>query len=146
MPENSSTDSKHQVVIGIDYGTKRTGIAIGQTLSQTAQPLSAVATINSLPDQHTLKKLLNEWQPNLAVIGKPPTASKGFNKKLNRLARFLQEEFNLDFVFIDESLTTEQANFELHSEQVKAHKKQEQRDSIAARLILETYFESLQNS
>lgn len=143
MPTTSPTCSTTQVIIGIDFGTKRTGIAIGQTFSKTAQPLSAVVTINNLPDQHALKKHLDDWQPNIAVIGKPPTASKGFNKKLNKLVRFLQEEFNLDSVFIDESLTTEQANFELHSSQVKAHKKQDQRDSIAARLIIETYFETL---
>lgn len=139
MPADCTT----QVILGIDFGTKRIGIAIGQTFSKTAQALSPVTTINNLPDRHALKKHLDDWQPNIAVIGKPPTASKGFNKKLNKLARFLQEEFGLNSVFIDESLTTEQANFELHSAQVKVHKKQELRDSIAARLIIETYFESL---
>lgn len=137
------TESKHKVILGIDFGTKRTGIAIGQTFTQTAQALSPVATINQLPDHHQLKKHIDEWEPDIAVIGKPPTASKGFNKKLNKLARFLQDEFNVSSVFIDESLTTEQANFELHTTQVKAAKKQHLRDSIAARLIIETYFESL---
>ena len=135
---------EHHVIIGFDFGTKRTGIAIGQTLTKTAQALKSISTIHGLPDQHELKKTIAEWQPDMAIIGKPPTASKGFTKKLNKLARFLQESFSLESTFIDESLTTEQANFELHSTQVKAHQKQEKRDSIAARLIIETYFETVQ--
>ncbi|MGH1427482.1 MAG: Holliday junction resolvase RuvX [Arenicella sp.] len=134
---------EHQVVIGFDFGTKRTGIAVGQTFSKTAQALKSISTVHDLPAQHELKKTIEEWQPNIAIIGKPPTASKGFIKKLNKLARFLQEDFSLESIFIDESLTTEQANFELHSAQVKAHQKQEKRDSIAARLIIETYFETI---
>ncbi len=134
---------EHQVVIGFDFGTKRTGIAVGQTFSKTAQALKSISTVHGLPAQHELKKTIEEWQPNIAIIGKPPTASKGFIKKLNKLARFLQEDFSLESIFIDESLTTEQANFELHSAQVKAHQKQEKRDSIAARLIIETYFETI---
>ncbi len=134
---------EHQVVIGFDFGTKRTGIAVGQTFSKTAQALKSISTVHGLPAQHELKKTIEEWQPNIAIIGKPPTASKGFIKKLNKLARFLQEDFSIESIFIDESLTTEQANFELHSAQVKAHQKQEKRDSIAARLIIETYFETI---
>ncbi len=130
-------------MIGFDFGTKRTGIAVGQTFSKTAQALKSISTVHGLPAQHELKKTIEEWQPNIAIIGKPPTASKGFIKKLNKLARFLQEDFSIESIFIDESLTTEQANFELHSAQVKAHQKQEKRDSIAARLIIETYFETI---
>jgi len=134
---------QHLTIIGIDFGTKRIGLAIGQTLSKTAQVIKPVNTIDNLPNEFEFKKILQEWQPDIAVIGKPATASKGFNKKLNRLARFLGEEHQITSHFIDESLTTEQANFELYSEQVKAHQKQDLRDSIAARLILETYFGTL---
>jgi len=133
----------HQVIIGIDYGTKRTGLAIGQTYLQTAQAIKPINTINSLPDDNALKKILAEWQPNFAVIGKPASASKGFIKKLNRVAHYLKEQYQLDSCFIDETLTTEQANYEMHATQIKAHQKQQQRDSIAARLIVETFFETL---
>ena len=134
---------QHQVVIGIDFGTKRTGIAIGQTFLKTAQALNPINTVDSLPYEAELKKVLDEWKPNLAVIGKPATASKGFNKKLNKLAHYLHEVHKLNHYFIDETLTTEQANFELHSTKTKTRQKKEKRDSIAARLIIETYFETL---
>jgi len=137
MPE------QHSIVLGIDFGTKRIGLAIGQTLSNSAQALNPINTLDNLPSASEFKQVINNWQPTLAIIGKPATASKGFNKKLNRLAKFLKEEYQLPHQFIDETLTTEQANFELHLMQTKAHQKQALRDSIAARLILETYFETL---
>ena len=133
----------HQVVIGFDFGTKRIGLAIGQTYLKTAQELKPINTINNLPNDSELKKIITEWQPNLAVIGKPASASKGFNKKLNSLANHLANHYQLDSCFVDETLTTEQANYEMHAAQTKVHQKQQQRDSIAARLIVETFFETL---
>ena len=133
--------SNIQTIISFDFGTKRTGIAIGQALVQSAQPLKSIPTINDLPSIIELNKVIQEWQPNLAVIGKPPSAQKSFTKKLNKLAIFLKEQHQLDSVFVDESLTTEQANFEMYSSKTKTNKKKQLRDSIAARLILETYFE-----
>jgi len=131
---------QHLVVIAIDFGTKRMGIAVGQTLTKTAQTIKPVPVFDNLPDVDQFKKVIEQWQPHLAIIGKPATCSKGFTKKLNRLANFLHEEYQLSHQFIDESLTTEQANVELHADSVKSHQKQAKRDSIAARLILETYF------
>jgi len=49
----------------------------------------------------------------------------------------------LESTLVDETLTTEQANFELHESGTKMHRKGASRDQIAARLILETYFETL---
>ena len=135
--------NSHQVVIGFDFGTKRIGLAIGQTYLKTAQELKPISTINNLPNESELKKIIIEWQPDLAVIGKPASASKGFIKKLNKLANHLAEHHQLDSCFVDETLTTEQANYEMYAAQTKAHQKQQQRDSIAARLIVETFFETL---
>lgn len=135
--------STYQTLIGIDFGTKRIGLAIGQTYLKTAQEIAPIAAINNLPNTHEFGKIVTQWQPNLAIIGKPASASKGFIKKLNKLANYLQEQYQLSTHFIDETLTTEQANFEMHNNQTKMHKKQQQRDSIAARLILETYFSTL---
>ena len=132
-----------KVVIGLDFGTKKTGIAIGQTMIHSAQALKSIPTIHDLPSPAELTKIIKQWQPDLAVIGKPASAQKAFIKKLNKLAMFLYEEHQLDSVFVDESLTTEQANFELYQSHTKKQKREKQRDSIAARLILETYFETI---
>lgn len=133
----------NKTVIGFDYGTKKTGVAVGQTMLSTAQPLTTISTVKNLPEAQALKKVIREWQPNLAVIGLPPTANEQFVKKIEKFQRHLLQNYSLESILIDETLTTEQANFELHESGTKTHKKGANRDQIAARLILETYFGTL---
>lgn len=128
------------VVIGFDFGSKKTGIAIGQSLTQSAQSLTTLPTIKQLPDLNALDKIIAEWQPQLAVIGLPPQANEAFRDKLNRLAATLKERYKLPSEFIDETLTSEHASHELYERGQKTRRKAAQRDQVAARLILETYF------
>ncbi|MGH1543361.1 MAG: Holliday junction resolvase RuvX [Arenicella sp.] len=130
-------------VISFDYGTKKTGVAVGQTLTRTARSLTTIKTVNAMPEPTLLDKTIQEWQPNLAIIGRPPNANDTFLRKLERLSQLLEKRYQLQSLFIDETLTTEQANYELHQQGVKRNNKAAQRDQIAARLILETYFETL---
>jgi len=133
----------NKTVIGFDYGTKKTGVAIGQTLLATAQPLTTISTIKNLPETRALDKLIQEWQPQLAVIGLPATANENFVARIKKFQLHLQNKYSLESTLVDETLTTEQANFELHESGTKMHRKGASRDQIAARLILETYFETL---
>ena len=136
----------NKTVIGFDYGTKKTGIAIGQTLLATAQPLTTINTIKNLPETRLLDKIIQEWQPHLAVIGLPASANEEFTKKVKKFQQLLLNSYALKSTLIDETLTTEQANFELYESGIKMHKKGASRDQIAARLILETYFGTLTNN
>lgn len=133
----------NKTVIGFDFGTKKTGVAIGQTLLATAQPLTTINTIKNLPEARSLDKIIKEWQPQLAVIGLPATASDTFTKYIKKFQQHLLNQYSLESTLIDETLTTEQANFELHESGTKMHRKGASRDQIAARLILETYFGTL---
>lgn len=133
----------NKTVIGFDYGTKKTGVAIGQTLLATAQPLTTISTIKNLPETRSLDKIIQEWQPQLAVIGLPATANESFTKQIKGFQQHLLSHYSLESTLIDETLTTEQANFELHESGTKMHRKSASRDQIAARLILETYFGTL---
>lgn len=134
MPAKSA-----QVLLGLDFGTKKTGIAIGQTYTQTAKALKAIPTIGGIPSSIELNKIIQEWQPDIVIMGKPATLESGFQKKLNKVACFIKDQYQLETIFVDESLTTEQANFEMYSQQIKRDRKKQQRDAISARLILETY-------
>ena len=133
------TSKNAKVLLGIDFGTKKTGIAVGQTFTKTANALKTLTTIDGIPSPVELTKIIEEWQPDVAIIGKPASLEPTFQKKLNKVARFLKEHFQLETIFVDESLTTEQANFEMYSQQLKSGRKHQQRDAISARLILETY-------
>lgn len=133
----------NKTVIGFDYGTKKTGVAIGQTLLATAQPLTTISTIKNLPETRSLNKVIKEWQPQLAIIGLPATANENFTKQIKKFQQHLLSHYSLESMLIDETLTTEQANFELYESGTKMHRKGASRDQIAARLILETYFSTL---
>ena len=52
-------------VMGFDYGTKSIGVAIGQELTGTAQPLRAIKANDGVPNWDDIEKLLKEWQPDL---------------------------------------------------------------------------------
>lgn len=133
----------NKTIISFDYGTKKTGVAIGQTMLATAQALTTIATINNLPETRFLDKVIKEWQPQLAVIGLPVTANKNFISLIKKFQQHLNQQYALDSTLVDETLTTEQASFELHERGIKTHRKSASRDQIAARLILETYFSTL---
>ena len=60
-----------RTVMGFDFGTKSIGIAIGQELTGTASSLQAVKAKDGIPDWQLIKKQVDEWQPDLMVVGLP---------------------------------------------------------------------------
>ena len=60
-----------ETVLGIDYGLRNMGVAVGNTLSRTAQPLAIITVRDGVPDWGALAKLIEEWQPHRVVVGNP---------------------------------------------------------------------------
>ena len=60
-----------QTIMGIDFGTGSIGFAVGQSLTGTASPIGAVKAKDGTPNWDDIKKLLDEWQPELVVVGLP---------------------------------------------------------------------------
>ena len=58
-------------IMGFDYGTKSIGVAIGQELTGTAQPLRSLKANDGIPNWDEIEKLLKEWQPDLLIVGLP---------------------------------------------------------------------------
>ena len=61
----------HETVIAIDFGLRNLGIAVGNTLSNTARPLTVVSARDGNPDWQALISLLREWQPDQVLVGHP---------------------------------------------------------------------------
>ncbi|MEL0223918.1 MAG: Holliday junction resolvase RuvX, partial [Gammaproteobacteria bacterium] len=59
------------LAIGFDYGLARIGVATGQTLTQTASPLTALPAKDGTPQWEEIEKLLAEWKPDVVVVGLP---------------------------------------------------------------------------
>jgi len=81
-------------VLGFDYGSKRIGVAVGNTLLETAAPLAVIKNVNGTPDWDAIESLIEEWQPSDLVVGWPLTIDgemqdithhvKGFAKRLEQ--------------------------------------------------------------
>ena len=92
-------------VIGIDYGKRRVGIAVGNTLTRTAEPLKIITRENDEQVLNEIGKLIKEWQATELAIGIPrhpdDTAHPMTTACLN-FAQQLREKFNLPIIETDE--------------------------------------------
>ncbi len=121
-----------QTVLSFDFGTRRVGVATGNTLLRQAQPLQTVASVGDARFA-AIARLIGEWQPAALVVGVPfhPDGAPHENtQRAQRFARQLHGRFGLPVHEVDERWTTTEA----HSlGAVDA-------DATAAALILDQYF------
>lgn len=128
------------VALGFDYGTHKIGVAVGQSLTATATPLQTLGTVNGRPDWQRIARLLEEWRPDVLVVGHPFEMSdrEADNAEgAKRFARQLHGRFHLPVHMADERLTSREAWARLGRE---AGRDPTRVDSYAAKLILETWF------
>jgi putative Holliday junction resolvase len=123
--------------LGIDYGTKRIGIAIGQLLTQTATPLTTLLVHPQMLWKQ-LGQLIEEWQPRGLVIGvalQEDGSPSSTSQAATQFGRHLAKRFALPIYFAEERLTSVSARNAL-----KTEKKRYDKDSVAAAIILESWF------
>ncbi len=132
-----------QTLLAFDIGLKRTGVATGQTLTKTSSPAGQVAVTRGRHDWPAVDDLIQQWAPDLIVIGDPQTDDPHLNKAINRFKSHIQRHHKIPTVDINEQLTSSAANQALAQRTMSQARKTEMRDQIAACLILETYFNTL---
>ncbi|MCW3173475.1 Holliday junction resolvase RuvX [Shewanella subflava] len=134
-----------QTVLGFDYGTKSIGIAIGQAVTGSANPLMSIKAVDGIPNWDDIEKLLKEWQPDLVVVGLPLNmdgTEQEMTQRARKFANRISGRFGVKVATQDERLTTADAKarlFELGG--FKALTKG-QVDAVSAVLIIESYFEN----
>lgn len=125
-------------LLGFDYGTAKIGIAVGQTETGTANPLTTLRAIRQKPDWDTITRLVDEWQPEALVVGLPydmDDTETEIAPLARRFARQLEGRYRLPVHLTDERLTSQVARQELG----RKAKKFDELDAVAAKLILETW-------
>ncbi len=133
-------ESKVDTVIGFDFGTVWTGIAIGLTLTAQARPLNAIKSISLKPNWLAIETVLKEWQPQKLIVGLPSSMIDDHHPmtaKVLKFSRQLEGRFKVPVELIDERLTTREA-YQIAIESKRQKTKQEI-DSIAAVLITESW-------
>jgi|TARA_B100000745_G_scaffold297824_1_gene245349 putative Holliday junction resolvase len=138
--------AKAITALGFDYGDRSIGVAIGQSITGAAQPLKALKAQQGAPNWELVGTLIEQWQPDLLVIGFPlemDDSEQETTRKAQRFANRLNGRFNKKVVFVDERLTTREAKSQLFAAGGAKALEKATVDSKAAQLILESYFNQL---
>ncbi len=134
-------------LLAFDFGHRRIGVAVGQTLTGSANAL-AVVQAASKPDWRAITKIINEWKPAALVVGLPLAADGGetdMSKDARRFGRQLEGRFGIQIVFEDERLTSldaEQRFVDARARGSMRRKDAALKDAMAAQIILENWLQS----
>lgn len=138
MPETAS-----RRVMAFDFGTRRIGVAVGQELLATGQPVALIPARDGIPDWHQIEALLTEWQPDLVVVGLPLNMDDSENEMCARARKFgkrLHGRFHVPVEMVDERLTSFEAKGDVMAAGGSRDFGRHGVDDRAAVLILETWF------
>jgi len=134
-------------IIAFDFGLRRIGVAVGQTLTGSANPL-AVVTHTNKPDWQVITNVLGEWKPAAIVVGLPLAEDGGetdMSKAARRFGRQLEGRFGIPVWFEDERLTSisaEQRFVDARSGRGMRRKDAALKDAMAAQIILESWLQA----
>ncbi|TFV91920.1 Holliday junction resolvase RuvX [Oxalobacteraceae bacterium OM1] len=122
-----------KTVLAFDFGLKRIGVAVGNTLIRQAQPLKVIAAATNDDKFAQLGALIAEWQPGLCVVGLPLHSDGTEHEMTVRCRRFanqLNGRFGVATALVDERF----------SSAVLPQRRGEVIDAEAAAIILQQYF------
>lgn len=137
------SDSKITSIMGFDFGTRKIGVAIGQQLTQTASALPELPAKDGKPNWETVAALIKEWQPDGVVVGLPLNedgTDNEFSKQARKFGNRLHGRFGLPLFTVNEHLSSYDARDQIQQYSGRAAKSGRLIDSVAAVLIIETWF------
>lgn len=133
-------------VLSFDFGEKRIGVAVGEHLLATANPLTTIDNESNDVRFQMIAKLIQEWQPKLLVVGLPLSVD-GTEHEVTQLckkfARRLNGRFNLPVMLVDERYSSAEASDLLNKSGIKGRAQKVMLDQVAAQTILQSYFDSI---
>ena len=135
-------------IMGLDYGEKTVGVAISDALLLTAQPVETIVRERPTKLRKTyqrLEELIQENEVEKIVLGKPLNMNGTEGERVERTTEFketLEKRTGLVIEFMDERLTTVEADRILSETGVVASGRKEYIDKMAAAIILQAYLDS----
>lgn len=128
--------------MAFDFGLRQIGVATGNTLLGTTRPLPILRARDGVPNWDELKALVEEWQPDLLIVGEPinmdgsPSELSG---RAHKFSRRLQGRLGLPVKMVDERLSSFEAKQISHERGHRGDYRRDPVDSLAAELILKTW-------
>jgi len=140
MPDSGTTHS--ETIMAFDFGEKRIGIAIGETLLASARPLETIEAEAGERRFAAIGKLIAEWQPARLVVGLPAHADREepheFAARCERFARQLAGRYQLPVELADERYSSAIAEARMSGDK---RKNKTRLDAEAAAVILQAWFD-----
>ena len=133
-------------VLCFDFGEQRIGVAVGEHLLASANPLVTIDNESNEVRFEAINKLVKEWQPKLLIVGLPLSldgTESSVTQLCKKFARRLNGRFNLPVILIDERYSSVEASDLLNQSGIKGRAQKEMLDQVAAQTILQSYFNGL---
>ena len=127
-------------ILAIDFGLKKVGLAIGNTLTKTSMPISTIFYKSKQELFNLLEKHVIEWKPEFIIIGKPlnmDQTESEMSKLAEKFSNQFSKKFNLAVELVDERLSSFEA---------KEFAKDDNLDAMAAKLILDSWMNNNEHS
>jgi len=138
-----------KTLLAFDFGTKTIGVAVGQTISYSANPLTELKARDGIPNWVEIEALVQEWRPNLLLVGLPLNMDGSYSDLTRRAEKFgkrLHGRLGLQVEMVDERLSSFEAKGEIIERSGSRDFKQQGVDALAAKLILDSWLSAAQNS
>ena len=124
-------------IVAFDYGEKKIGVAVGQTVTNTSSPLQIIFNNNDQVNWNEISVLLDEWKPELIIIGKPLNmdgTDSEIMKKVEKFVKHLKTIYDAQYEYIDERLTTFEAK------EILIENKSDIVDANVAKILIDNWF------
>jgi putative Holliday junction resolvase len=133
-------------VLAFDYGEKRIGVAVGETILKVAHALTTIVAEENEIKFRQIGQLITEWRPSLLVVGLPmhmDGTPHGMTQLAKKFAQRLEGRFSLPVMMVDERLSSAEAAQQLRDAGITGSKQKVMIDAVAAQSILQSYFDGL---
>ena len=138
----SGAPGRESTLLAFDYGEKRIGVAVGNSLTKSARPLVVVPNRNREYRFAELARLIGEWQPDALVVGlpmHPDGTPHAMTQQAKRFGNQLNGRFNLPVCWVDERYSSVDAQSSVRAGTARA----DMLDAEAACIILQQYLDGL---
>tara|TARA_Y100000746_G_C15467371_1_gene434673 strand:+ start:1607 stop:2017 length:411 start_codon:yes stop_codon:yes gene_type:complete len=133
-------------ILAIDYGDVRVGLALSDLTCTIAQPFKTLNydDMNHLINQ--LSEIITEKQVNKVVVGIPYNMKGDDTQQTTKVREFvsiLEQKLGYEIIFVDERLTSSEAEKFMHQMDIKTGFNKDKIDKIAASIILQEYIDTI---
>ena len=145
MPDTPERDTRGpETILAFDFGLRRIGVAVGQSVTGSASPLGVVSNGELGPDFAAISAMIDEWRPSRLVVGMPLHADGSPGDLQQDVESFVEElsRYRIAVDTIDERYTSLEAESVLKNARAQGSRgrlSREMIDAAAAVLIAERF-------